>query len=161
MSQDNQPESIDITKLSIKQLDEFKNQIVQEVNLLQDSLSSLKMVQNSFVSSQQSLEQLKPIEEKQELLVPLTSSLYVPGRLVSNDKVIVDIGTGYYVQKSVDNAKIYFEKKIKFLTTQMEKLQPVLQQKMMIQDDVIEVLQHKIQLQNAAQKMAATQQAAQ
>lgn len=34
-----------------------------------------------------------------EVLVPLTSSLYVPGKLADTDMVVVDIGTGYYVRK--------------------------------------------------------------
>jgi prefoldin alpha subunit len=33
------------------------------------------------------------------ILVPLTSSLYVPGTLKYAGKVLVDIGTGYYVEK--------------------------------------------------------------
>jgi len=31
--------------------------------------------------------------------VPLTSSLYVPGRLIDVENVLIDVGTGYYVQK--------------------------------------------------------------
>jgi prefoldin alpha subunit len=34
-----------------------------------------------------------------EILVPLTTSLYVPGKLADREKVIVDIGTGFYVEK--------------------------------------------------------------
>lgn len=33
------------------------------------------------------------------ILVPLTNSLYVPGKLSDPDNVIVDVGTGYYVKK--------------------------------------------------------------
>ena len=33
------------------------------------------------------------------ILVPLTTSLYVPGTLASKDTVIVDVGTGFYVEK--------------------------------------------------------------
>jgi prefoldin alpha subunit len=33
------------------------------------------------------------------ILVPLTSSLYVPGTMTMTDKVIVDVGTGFYVEK--------------------------------------------------------------
>ena len=33
------------------------------------------------------------------ILVPLSSSLYVPGKLSDPENVIVDIGTGYYVKK--------------------------------------------------------------
>ena len=37
------------------------------------------------------------------LLVPLTSSLYVPGKLASSDNVLVDVGARYFVEK-VSNA---------------------------------------------------------
>lgn len=33
------------------------------------------------------------------ILVPLTTSLYVPGTLADTDNVIVEVGTGYYVEK--------------------------------------------------------------
>ena len=39
------------------------------------------------------------IQLDKTILVPLTNSLYVPGKLSDPDHVIVDIGTGYYVQK--------------------------------------------------------------
>ena len=131
-AQSQQGEVINLAKLSLQQLDQLKQQFSDEINLLQESLARLKMVQSSFVSSDQSLDQLKPVEENKEMLVPLTSSLYVSGKLVSNSKVLVDIGTGYYVNKSVDEAKKYFEKKIQFIGKQIEQLQPLLQQKVMI-----------------------------
>ena len=31
--------------------------------------------------------------------MPLTTSLYVPGTLADTEKVIVDVGTGFYVEK--------------------------------------------------------------
>lgn len=40
-----------------------------------------------------------PWADKKEILVPLTNSLYVKGNLSSPDKVLVDIGTGFYVEK--------------------------------------------------------------
>jgi hypothetical protein len=33
------------------------------------------------------------------VLVPLTNSLYVPGKLLDTEHVLVDVGTGYYVKK--------------------------------------------------------------
>jgi prefoldin subunit 5 len=33
------------------------------------------------------------------ILVPLTTSLYVPGTLADPDNVIIDVGTGFYVEK--------------------------------------------------------------
>lgn len=157
MSSQSEGEAINLTKLSLQQLDQLKNQLTQEVNVLQDSLSRLKMVQQSFVSSDVSLDQLKKVEEQKFMLVPLTGSLYVPGKLISNSKVMVDIGTGYYVQKSVEDAKKYFEKKIQFLAKQMEQLQPILQQKVLVREDVLDVFTQKYQMQLQAQKATTAQ----
>lgn len=46
------------------------------------------------------------------MLVPLTQSLYVPGRIKEPSKVMVDIGTGYYVEKSLPKAKEFMERKV-------------------------------------------------
>lgn len=32
------------------------------------------------------------------MLVPLTASLYVPGMLDDSEKVLVDVGTGYFIE---------------------------------------------------------------
>lgn len=34
------------------------------------------------------------------MLVPLTASLYVPGKLDDAEKVLVDVGTGYFIEVS-------------------------------------------------------------
>lgn len=146
---------VNLATLSIEQLKQFHGQCGQEIQILQQSLSNLKMVQSSFMSSETSLDQLKSVEENKEILVPLTGSLYVPGKLIRNQKVMVDIGTGYYIQKNIDDAKKYFDKKIKFMTKQMEGLTPILQQKMQIRDDVMEVMQYKVQMQQQVAKAAA------
>ena len=36
---------------------------------------------------------------------------------------LIDIGTGYYVEKDLAASKEYFNKKVKFVTEQMEKIQ--------------------------------------
>ena len=38
-------------------------------------------------------------EKKDQILVPLTSSLYVKGKLEDREKVLVDVGTGFFVEK--------------------------------------------------------------
>ena len=43
------------------------------------------------------------------MLVPLTASLYVPGTLDDADRVLVDIGTGYFVEVSWDKFDGFFE----------------------------------------------------
>ena len=60
-----------------------------------------------------------------EVLVPLTGSMYVPGKLTNPDKVVVDIGTGYYVEKKSKDAQDYFDRKVKFVTENMTRVQAI------------------------------------
>uniref|UniRef100_A0A8D3C8V8 Prefoldin 5 n=1 Tax=Scophthalmus maximus TaxID=52904 RepID=A0A8D3C8V8_SCOMX len=86
-----------------------------------------------------------PTRPGKELLVPLTSSMYVPGTLNDVENVLVDVGTGYYVEKKVEDSKGFFKRKIEFLTKQIEKIQPALQEKHAMKQAVIEVMNVKIQ----------------
>lgn len=67
--------------------------------MLGDSLEQLREAQNRFIANIQSLTLLKASTVGQEMMIPLTSMAYVPGQLVSNDRVMIDVGTGYYIQK--------------------------------------------------------------
>ena len=44
--------------------------------------------------------------------VPLTQSLYVPGTVVEADKMLVDVGTGYYVEKDQKKTTEFLERKV-------------------------------------------------
>lgn len=57
------------------------------------------MAQNKFHESGLSLQKITTEVKGETILVPLTGSMYVPGTITDIDHVIIDIGTGYYVQK--------------------------------------------------------------
>jgi prefoldin subunit 5 len=48
----------------------------------------------------------------EEVLVPLTGSLFVPGTIKSASRVLVDVGTGFYVEKSPADAADILGKKV-------------------------------------------------
>ncbi|RUO96614.1 hypothetical protein BC936DRAFT_141745 [Jimgerdemannia flammicorona] len=50
-------------------------------------------------------------------------NLYVPGQLADVDNVIVDIGTGYYVEKSTKDAIKFYKAKIEYVKGNVDKLQ--------------------------------------
>ncbi|XP_075223730.1 putative prefoldin subunit 5 isoform X2 [Lycorma delicatula] len=68
-------------------------------------------------------------------MVPLTGSMYVPGTIADSENVIIDVGTGYYLQKDIDGAKDYFKRKVTFVTEQMEKIQAVGMEKSKIREE--------------------------
>lgn len=58
--------------------------------------------------------------------MPLTSSLYVPGKLKDTEIVIVDVGTGFFVEKKVDEAKVFYEAKVKELQSNLGELEKII-----------------------------------
>lgn len=71
----------------------------QELNVFQESLQTLKMAKTKFDGSKDALEQISGDWKNKEILVPLTGSMYVKGVINNIDKFIIDVGTGYYVEK--------------------------------------------------------------
>ena len=48
-------------------------------------------------------------------MVPLTSSLYVPGTLGDDKKVLLEVGAGYFIEKDLPGATEYCDRKSKSL----------------------------------------------
>ncbi|MCJ1482041.1 subunit of tubulin prefoldin [Schaereria dolodes] len=64
-----------------------------------------------------------------KILVPLTTSLYVPGTLADTDRVIVDVGTGFYVEKTTKDATEFYKSKIEDLGENLKDLERIVQGK--------------------------------
>ncbi|XP_030054030.1 prefoldin subunit 5 [Microcaecilia unicolor] len=148
-------QAVNISELSLQQLEILKNQLDQEVEFLSSSVAQLKLVQTKYVEAKDCLNVLNTANEGKELLVPLTSSMYVPGKLNDVEHVLIDVGTGYYVEKTASDARDFFKRKIDFLTKQIEKIQPALQEKHAMKQAVMETMSLKIQQLTASQAGAA------
>ena len=72
----------------------------------------MKLTQSKYAESDLSLRSINPDNEDKEILVPLTSSLYIPGKIKDVHNVLVDIGTGYYVKKKTAHAREFFKRKV-------------------------------------------------
>uniref|UniRef100_A0A8C7V6D8 Prefoldin 5 n=1 Tax=Oncorhynchus mykiss TaxID=8022 RepID=A0A8C7V6D8_ONCMY len=110
------------------------------LKFLTSSIGQLKVVQMKYIEAKDSLTAQTTL-----LMHPMFCSMYVPGTLNDVENVLVDVGTGYYVEKNVDGTKEFFKRKIEFLTKQIEKVQPALQEKHGMKQAVIEVMNIKIQ----------------
>uniref|UniRef100_A0AAY4C5A6 Prefoldin subunit 5 n=1 Tax=Denticeps clupeoides TaxID=299321 RepID=A0AAY4C5A6_9TELE len=119
--------AVNLAELSLPQLEGLKGQLEQETEFLTSSIGQLKVVQTKYVEAKDSL------------------GMYVPGSLNDVDHVLVDVGTGYYVEKNVEDTKSFFKRKIDFLTKQIEKIQPALQEKHAMKQAVMEVMNVKLQ----------------
>ena len=80
-----------------------------------------------------------------DVLIPLTSSLYVGGTLGNPDNVMVDIGTGYYVEKTAEGGRDYCKRKVMILTKALEDLAEIIKAKRQQVQQCQRVLQMKMQ----------------
>jgi len=153
---DKSGQEININSLNVQQLKSLHDQLGQEIELLSNSMTALKQAQSKYSESKNALKAITPANVGTNMMVPLTGSLYVPGQLADGEKVLVDIGTGYYAEKRVADAEEFFKRKVEYLKVQMEKVQPTLQNKFESRQVIGELLNVRM----AAQQKQMKQQAA-
>lgn len=144
LSQQSGMQAVDLTKLNLMQLTQFKNGLDTDLQFYQESLQNLKLAQAKFQESGDSLSCMTAANEGKSVLVPLTGSMYVPGQLAQPEKVTVDIGTGYFIEKDSEKAKEYFSRKVKYVTENMERVQAIGNEKAKIRELVMDVMQDKL-----------------
>ncbi|WWD22330.1 prefoldin, alpha subunit [Kwoniella shandongensis] len=143
-------QQVNITDLEPAQLQEVKKQLDQELEHLTNSYSQLKQAQTKFRSCVENVSSLSPASKGKEVLIPFTSSLYVPGKLTDVENVVVDVGTGYYVKKNKAEATEHYTSKTNFVQGNLETLQKTIERKQENVQSVMQVLQMKMQQQQQA-----------
>ncbi|RPA98697.1 Prefoldin alpha subunit [Choiromyces venosus 120613-1] len=122
-----QQQTVDLSTLSVDNLAAVKKQLDDELEHLTTSFAKLRQAQNKFKECITTVKTgLRP---GKTILVPLTTSLYVPGTLSDTENVLVDVGTGYYVEKSAADAENFYAGKVKTLTENLGELEKIVAQK--------------------------------
>jgi prefoldin alpha subunit len=98
---------------------EQAQQLMYQLQILEAYLADLIQRENSLVTLLRdlasSIESLKGISEKteSETLAPLGVGVYVKTKILSNDKVVLNIGAGVAIEKDRDSATNFLESRIK------------------------------------------------
>ncbi|KJA18944.1 hypothetical protein HYPSUDRAFT_144335 [Hypholoma sublateritium FD-334 SS-4] len=141
-----QQQTVNVADLDIAQLTEVRKQLEDELTHLTNSFAQLKQAQAKFKSCLENVNEVRPSNKGKTILVPLTNSLYVPGKLSDPDHVIVDIGTGYYVQKTRPQAVKHYADKVEYIRTNVDTLEDTIQKKRENMNYLTGILQQKIQV---------------
>jgi prefoldin alpha subunit len=78
---------IDPMSLSLDQLNNLKTQNEEELQELQRQLEALHNAKGRFLNARNNLDDMSTSKKDDVLLVPLNSSLYVPGRICDPERV--------------------------------------------------------------------------
>eukprot|EP00397_Hematodinium_sp_SG-2012_P051209 GEMP01059898.1.p1 GENE.GEMP01059898.1~~GEMP01059898.1.p1 ORF type:complete len:171 (+),score=52.29 GEMP01059898.1:27-515(+) len=155
--QTTEPQQIPIENLPPHQMNMLKQQLEQEVQSLQENLQGLRSASMRFGHTKDALgEMLQEGNEGREIMVPLSSSVYVDGRIAQPSRALVDVGTGYFIDQSSKGALGFCEGKIKMLEESQEKVAKIVHDKRKFLDQVTAVLSRKVmEMQQQAQLEAA------
>ncbi|TKA28662.1 hypothetical protein B0A50_02989 [Salinomyces thailandicus] len=145
MAEGGKGQQIDLATLPAQQLSQVKKQLDDEVQHLTNSYQNLRTAQQKFRDCIVSVKSgvAESVKDK-PLLVPLTASLYVPGQLADTSHVLVDVGTGFYVEKTTTDAQKFYSAKIEELGKSIKDLEGVVNGKANNLRMVEEVLRQKV-----------------
>ena len=119
---------VPIEKLSIEQLNYVGQQIEKEIKNYSQYYSSLRAVNNKYLDNKEYIKQLKEYKDK-EILVPMTSSLYIPGKCSDVKKLTIEIGANFFVETTVEKADKFCDRKIENLKINMDSIDKIIQEK--------------------------------
>ncbi|EJT98135.1 Prefoldin alpha subunit [Dacryopinax primogenitus] len=169
-----QTQSVSVTDLELPQLQDVKRQLDEEISHLTNSYAQLKQAHSKFKTCLDCVKEVRPGNARKTILVPLSSSLYVNGKLSDPEKVLIDVGTGYYVSKvclstptachfnlssiscihlfrqsltskqTRDQAASHYQQKIEFVDGNLKKVQETIEKKQENLNLVLQVMQMRM-----------------
>merc|ERR1712224_448449 len=134
------------------QLQMLHKRLESEIQTLSQNYSAMKLTQSKYAESDLALRAINPENQDKEILVPLTSSLYIPGKIRDVRTVLVDIGTGYYVKKKTAHAREFFKRKNAMVAGHADKLEGIIRNKRSQSRQVYQILRQKVYQQQQQQQ---------
>ena len=99
--------------------EEQAEQLMQQMQMLETYFSDLSQREGTFLNIMReavaSIESIKSLDQKpeSETLVPIGMGTYVQAKILSNTKIVMNIGAGIAVEKDFPSAINYLEARIK------------------------------------------------
>jgi prefoldin alpha subunit len=75
----------------------------------------------------------------------LNQSLYVPGKIIDPSKVIVELGTGYFCDKPVPDAKDLIDRKVQLINKSIDTIESVGVNKKKNLEQITLLMNYKVQ----------------
>jgi prefoldin alpha subunit len=110
---------MNIDAMSLEQLNGLKQQQEARLEAFTSQYHQLRAASSRIVAARTSLSEMPTSSNGEgggrEIMIPLTESLYAPGRIVEPNKILVELGAGFFVEKSVKDAIKVLERKGKLV----------------------------------------------
>jgi len=131
--QEEQTRTIDLDSLSLEELNQLRNQEEQRLQALTNKYGMLRQAAARLNHSKKAVSELKKSSssssegEDREVMVPLTESVYVPGKMKDTNRLMLELGTGYFVERSNREALQFIERKQRIVDANSENIAAAVQ----------------------------------
>jgi prefoldin alpha subunit len=113
----------------------------QQLESIDMQLQYLQSTLADYQRAKMTVEQLHAMDENSEILIPVGAGTFVNGSLKNASNVLIGVGAGVVIEKTVDEAVLKLEERMKRIQENLEKMVSLGQK---IQSDA-EELSHKTQ----------------
>jgi len=149
-SSESQPQVINLATVPLPYLEQLHSQLHDECEFFGDSLQQLRGVQQKFSESRNAVEKLaatkaaaKTSGASKAILVPLSAAMYVNGELDESERVLVELGTGYYAEMAFPKALDYFTRKVEYVSKQLASVQEIFAEKTKMRSAIVDMMRLK------------------
>lgn len=118
--------TINLDTMSLDQLQQLSQEQEQKLQALTQRYAQLRAAAARLHASQNAISELSPgntaASSNTTVMVPLTESVYVPGTLKDPNQLLVEIGTGFYVEKTNKQTTEFLARKLKLVDANSENI---------------------------------------
>ena len=107
--------SIRLDDMSLDQLQQLRQQEESRRQGLTNRFAQLRAAAARIQASRRAVEEVQGKAAGEQVLIPLTDSVYCPGKLRDPGRMLVDIGTGFFVEKSAKDTQDFLDRKLRLV----------------------------------------------
>ena len=125
-----QPQKIKLDQFQLEDLVQLKQRLTQDLQTFLGSYNGLKALEQKFEYGKALIEQISTkAKVGDEVMLPLTNSLFVPGTLKNTDLFLIELGTGYFAEYDAKGAQGFCSRKAAFTKDTSEQAQNEMENK--------------------------------
>eukprot|EP00934_Nitzschia_sp_Nitz4_P007613 Nitzschia sp. Nitz4//scaffold8_size234185//110578//111072//NITZ4_001261-RA/size234185-processed-gene-0.114-mRNA-1//1//CDS//3329559818//7603//frame0 len=119
--------SVTLDSMSLEELNTLKQQEEQRLQALMGRFQQLRAAAARLNASISAVNELSPASEGKQVMVPLTESVYVPGKIRDPSHTLVELGTGFYAEKTSKETAAFLDRKLKLVDANSDNITKAVQ----------------------------------
>uniref|UniRef100_A0A7S2RIW7 Prefoldin subunit 5 n=1 Tax=Eucampia antarctica TaxID=49252 RepID=A0A7S2RIW7_9STRA len=116
MSSDADSKGVNLDSMTLEQLNQIKQSEESRLQAITNHYATLRASAARFGAAKEALTSVvSPAHDGKDIMIPLTESLYAPGKIKDPNRVMVELGTGFYAEKCAKDAISFLDRKSKLV----------------------------------------------